>query len=231
MKLIITRPRIDAAGLAEKLHAIGHSTIIAPLLDIVPRAAAIPDLPYQAICTTSANGLRCLSASINLQIPVFAVGEQSAAVAHQKGFHCVEAGGGDVEGLVRHIEAKLKPKGGPLLYLSGAETSGDLEGQLAKRGYHVSRVITYDALKCKLDEYINAISSCEGVLLYSPRTAKLWIDEIQRLKLLHIINGLRHFCLSAQVAKVLPQNWHVFVAKMPTENSLLALLDLTREAE
>lgn len=232
MRLIITRPQIDAAPLAEKLAALGHTAVIVPVLDIVPRAdAAIPHLPYQAICLTSANGMRCLTVDLNRRIPVYAVGEQSASIAHALGFHKVEAEGGDVDGLVRHISTKLRPSEGPLLYLSGAQTASDLEGQLQKRGFDVTRVITYDAVQCALDNHLNAIASCRGVLLYSPRTAKLWCQEIQRLQLSLVAEQLRYFCLSAQVAQVLPQNWHRFVAKVPAEKSLLALLDLTNEAE
>ena len=232
MRLIITRPQIDAVALAEKLRALGHDAIIAPLLNIVPRAnVSIPDLPYQAICATSANGLRCLNAPIGLQIPVFTVGEQSAAAARIKGFQNIEVQGGDVDGLVHYLSNRLKPSDGPLLYLSGAETSGDLEGQLSKSGYDITRVITYDAVKCALDHHSGAIASCDGILIYSLRTAKLWCQEIQRLGLNHVAEKLRHFCLSPHVAKALPQNWHRFVAKEPTEKSLLALLDLTGEAE
>ena len=232
MRLIITRPSIDAVPLAEVLNALGHEAIITPLLDIVPRAkVSILDLPYQAICTTSANGLRCLNAPIDLQTPVLAVGEQSAAAARMKGFQNIKAEGGDVDGLVSYITTNLKRSDGPLLYLSGAETSGDLEGHLIKRGYDVRRVITYDAVKCVLDSHLRAIESCDGVLLYSPRTAKLWCHEIWRLQVTEGAERIRHFCLSAQVAEAVPQNWHRLVAKVPTEKSLLALLDLATEAE
>ena len=232
MRLIITRPQIDAAPLAEKLAALRHTAVMVPVLDIVPRFdVALPHLPYQAICLTSANGMRCLTVNLDRRIPVYAVGEQSAFIAHALGFHKVEAEGGDVDGLVSHIATKLKPSEGPLLYLSGAETASDLEGQLQKRGFDVTRVITYNAVHCALDNYLNAIVSGSGVLLYSPRTAKLWCQEIERLQFSHVAEQLRYFCLSAQVAKVLPQNWHRLVAKVPTEKSLLALLDLTNEAE
>ena len=232
MRLIIARPQIDAVPLAKTLEAMGHSAIIAPLLDIVARAGVlIPALPFQAICATSANGVRCLNAPINYQIPVFAVGEQSAAAASEKGFQKVEAEGGDVEGLVQHVCAKLKVEDGPLLYLSGAETSGNLEVRLAERGFEVRRVITYDAIPCALDKAVLYIKLAEGVLLYSPRTAKLWRHEIERLDLGNVADQLVYYCLSTAVAQTLPHNWHKFVASKPSENSLLALLDLASEAE
>ena len=232
MKLIITRPQIDAAPLAAKLKALGHIAVIAPVLNIVPRLnVVIPHLPYQAICLTSANGMRCLTADLDQRIPIYTVGEQSASIAHARGFANVAAEGGDVDGLVYHITSKLKPTDGPLLYLSGAETSGDLEGQLTKLGYVVTRVVTYDALACVLDPYAAAIQSSDAVMLYSARTAKLWLGEIERLNLVKATERLRCLCLSPQVAKALPQNWHKSVAKSPTEKSLLALLDLPDEAE
>ena len=232
MKLIITRPQIDAAPLAAKLKALGHTAVIAPVLDIVPRLdVVIPHLPYQAICLTSANGLRCLAVDLDQRIPVYTVGDQSASVARSRGFLNVEAEGGDVDGLVRHITSKLKPTDGPLLYLSGAETSGDLEGQLTKLGFAVTRVVTYHARARALDQYAAAIQSSDAVMLYSPRTAKLWFGEIERLKLVKAAESLRYLCLSQQVANALPQNWHKSVAKSPIEKSLLALLDLPDEAE
>lgn len=232
MRLIITRPQIDAVPLAKTLEALGHSTIIAPLLDIVAReGVSIPALTFQAICTTSANGVRCLNAPIDYKIPVFAVGEQSAAAALEKGFQKVEAEGGDVDGLVHNVCKKLKVGDGPLLYVSGAETSGNLEVQFAKRGFDVRRVITYDAVPCALDRAALYIKSSDGVLLYSPRTAKLWRHEIERLDLGSVADQLGYYCLSAAVAQSLPHNWHKFVASRPSENSLLALLDLAGEAE
>ena len=232
MRLVITRPQIDAVPLANKLEALGHSAVMASVLDIIPRrGVSIPHLPYQAICATSANGVRCLIAPINYDAPIFTVGEQSAAAARAKGFQHVDAEGGDVEGLVRQVVKQLKVNDGPLLYLSGADTSGDLAGQLTKQGFDVTRLITYDAVKCALDNHASAIALSDGVLLYSPRTAKLWSHEIERLQLSDVAEKLRHFCLSPAVAQSLPQNWRKFVAKTPTEKSLLALLDLASEAE
>ena len=232
MKLVITRPVEDAGALAEKLQASGHEWVLAPLLDIVPRAGVIvPKLDYQAICVTSANAMRCLAVDPDRQLPVLAVGAQSAASARQRGYAKVEAHGGDVDGLAQFIASHLDAANGPLLYLSGAETSGDLEGQLRRQGFEVVRSVTYDALPRRLDEQQSLIANCDGVLLYSPRTAKLWRQEIERLNMTNVAKTLHHYCLSPQVAKVLPQIWHTVVAQRPEEKSLLALLDLAREAE
>jgi len=227
MKLLVTRPSLDAAPLAQALRDKGHEVVIAPLLEIVPRkSVAIPRLAFKAICVTSANGIRVLDQTLPLDWPVFAVGAQSAAAAKAKGFTHVEAQGGDVDRLTAYIAKKLRPADGPLLYISGAETSGDLEGQLKDSGFEVHRAVTYDAVAQKLDAIAHEIPSSDGVLLYSPRTAKLWTNELARLNLAIPDAHLLHFCLSAQVAAQLPQHWPARVATRPTDAALLSLLDL-----
>jgi uroporphyrinogen-III synthase len=227
MRIILTRPVEDAAALAEKLRALGHIPTITPLLKIEARPnASVPSKRYQAICLTSANAVRVMSDIRLIQdIPLFAVGQQSEKMAKDKGFAQVSAHGGDVIGLHKFIVGHLKPKDGPLLYLSGAETSGDMQGRLQSSGFEVDRIITYDAVKSSLAEFSNEIERAEAVLLYSPRTAKLWASEIETLKLTQTANRIRHICLSANVAANLPQSWPSAIAATPTDSALLALLD------
>lgn len=227
MRLLITRPRADAEPLAEKLAALGHATEILPLLDIVPReGVTVPDEPWQAICITSANGLANSTKLDGLKgIPVFCVGPQSAAAAQAKGFRKVTAQGGDVAGLSQWISTHLKPGDGPLLYLSGATTSGDLKGRLLRAGFNVTRLATYDALETQPTELAAAVTRCEGVLLYSPRTAALWVAQVEKASLQHHMRRMIHLCLSPAVAAKLPPDWLQQVATRPDESAMLALLD------
>jgi uroporphyrinogen-III synthase len=236
MKLVVTRPEADAPGLAASVRQRGHEVVIAPLLAIkARREVKIPNRAYQVIAVTSANGPRSLAIharrTLNLATQVLAVGAQSAAAAQALGFSDVTAAGGDVRGLVAHIKAQLNPRKGPVLYLSGAETSGDLEGQLKTAGFDVERVVTYDAIAQPLDRVREQIAESDGVLLYSPRSAKLWQSELARLGLARALLRLRHYCLSAQVAANLPPNTHISIAAEPTDVALLGLLDLASKAE
>jgi uroporphyrinogen-III synthase len=227
MRIILTRPIEDAAPLAKKLQRLGHVPMITPLLRIEARPnVEVPSKRYQAICLTSANAIRVLDSIDAIQnIPLFAVGQQSEQMAKDKGFAHVSAHGGDVIGLHKYLVGHLKPQGGPLLYLSGAETSGDMQGLLQGSGFEVDRIITYDAVKSSLASFTDEIENAEAVLLYSPRTAKLWALEIETLKLTHAASRIKHVCLSANVAANLPQSWPRAVAATPTEAALLALLD------
>ena len=232
MRLFITRPSEDALPLADRLRKAGHDAIIVPLLAIVPRAGvAIPPDRFQAICVTSANSVRCLQGRVDLQVPVLAIGAQSATAAKLRGFEKVTARGGDVHGLVAHIQSNLNPQGGPLLYLSGAETSGDLEGQLKAAGFSVTRLITYDAVAQKIDGVRLQLQPGNGVLLYSPRSAKLWRAEMVRMQLDRIATQVKHFCLSPQVIAALPPEFPAIAAASPDEPAMIALLDLAGKAE
>jgi len=223
MKLIITRPEDEAAHLAQALRGRGHSIFLSPLIKISPRAdVVVPDLPYQAVCLTSGNAARNLPKGISPKISAFTVGPQSAAAALQAGFNHVEAKGGNVEGLVSHVKHCLRPARGPVLYVSGSETSGDLKGALQEAGFAVIKVVAYDAVPQALALTAAQVPDFDGVLLYSRRTARVWVAEMERLQL---FPRLTHYCLSAQINEVLPEKWRRHTAQEPTESSLLELID------
>ena len=227
MKLLITRPLEDAVPLQEKLEALGHESVIVPLLAIKPRdAIEISEQNYQGLCVSSANGL-CAAAMLGRfkHIPFFAIGPQSALAARQHGFDHVHDKGGNVEGLVRHISKSAKPEAGPLLYLSGSETTGDLEGKLKAQGFQVIRLIVYDAIACDVPDLATLMDGAEAVLLYSPRSAKLWVQQVSGQKLETEAEDLQHYCLSANVAAALPKGWPKSVSASPDENAMLQLLD------
>jgi uroporphyrinogen-III synthase len=228
--LIITRPVEDALPLQHKLEAMGHSAIILPLLEIVPYTdVSVPVKSYQAICITSANGLRNLSLPSHLKvIPIFTLGPQSAIQAKKAGFLDVRTGGGNVDGLAQFCANNIKPQEGPLLYLSGKETSGDLEGQLRARGFEVDRIKIYDA-KPTTPELHQHITKADAVLLYSPRSALIW-QALARTQGVDV-SSMMHFCLSANVAAKLPVNFTTKISASATEADMLALLEPAKNVE
>jgi uroporphyrinogen-III synthase len=232
MKLIITRPVADAQPLAAQLVSRGHAVVRAPLLEIRSRAdAALPAGAFQAVCITSANGVlnTALLAPL-LHCPCYCVGPQSAAAAQAAGFADVRTRGGNLTALAEAVATELAPSHGPLLYLSGAETSGDLRGTLTQMGFTVQRVIAYDAVPCPLLLTPQDLEDCDGVLLYSPRTAKLWTAALAAMPD-GAADRLLHFCLSQNVAAQLPRQWRKRVADRPDEDHMLSMLDRMPEAE
>jgi uroporphyrinogen-III synthase len=230
MNIIVTRPEEDGSPLKAKLEAMGHRVILLPLLRIVPRQRVfIRKLPYQAILATSANGIRALAGHPELKsIRMLTVGPQSLKAAKDAGFNRAEAHGGDLDGLVAHIGKTLQPAAGPLLYLSGNETAGDLEGQLTKAGFHCWRSIVYDAVQAKDPGPAEAElrnRTADAVLLYSPRSARIWCKIMWDAGLAEQAASAHYFCLSRNVAAILPKAWARTVAKTPDETALLALLE------
>ena len=231
MRVAVTRPEEDAGPLTARLQAMGHEVVMAPLLTIKPRdGVSIPDLTWQAIAVTSANGIRALPESHGLtSFRTLTVGPQSLKAARAAGF-TAEAHGSDVNGLAAFIRAELDPQAGPILYLSGAETAGDLEAQLKAAGFDCIRVVLYDAAPASM---LGAVEDAlrhgkiDAVLLYSPRSAKIWRGLVEAAGLAPQVAALSHLCLSRNVAAALPEGWNMAVSTSPDEAAILALLEQT----
>ena len=147
MRALVTRPRTEAAELAEALGARGIAALIEPLLDIHYRTTPAPDLDgVQAILCTSANGVRALARLCDERaVPLLAVGDASAARARGEGFARVESACGDVGDLARLARELLNPAAGRLLHVAGSAVAGDLAGELRGDGFAVDRAVLYEA--------------------------------------------------------------------------------------
>ena len=237
MQLIVTRPQPDADRLAARLHTLGHDALVAPLLQIVPIAGVnLPSRDHQATIVTSANALRvleqtALSPDIKSR-PLLAVGPASACLARKSGFADVRDASGDLYALVELATVQLSADRGPLLYLCGKVRSGDLAAELTKHGFLVDRVELYDATPSTElpDAVVEAIehNACDGVLLYSARTARTWCEHIASANLVDKTRPLVHFCLSNKVADIVKRQFNrdvsVVVAQRPDETAMMQLI-------
>jgi uroporphyrinogen-III synthase len=225
MRLLVTRPSEDMQALKAKLERLGHEVIASPLLRIEPRKhIEIPPAQYQSIALTSANAIRCLAGTRLLDglrhLPVMAVGPQSAAAARQAGFTRISEAGGDGPGLARTIIANASPESGPVLYLSGLDTASDFTGHLERAGFAVTRVIVYEARAATA--LAADAAQAQGVLLYSPRSARLWLDLAGKQDV--PANVMMHYCLSPNIAAILPDGFARRVAARPEEDALLEII-------
>ena len=180
LRALVTRPREEAETLAAALAARGVDALIEPLLTVEFCTAAPPDLAgAQAILCTSANGVRALArASSERRLPLFAVGDATAARARSQGFTSVESAGGSATDLARLAAAGLDPRKGTLLHICGNTVAGDLAGALRARGFTVERRALYDArpIAALSPETTDAIRShtIDFALFFSPRTAAIF---------------------------------------------------------
>ena len=236
MAVLVTRPAPDNDRSATALRARGFEVLLAPMLRFEP--VALPDEAGRdaaAVIVTSSNALRAaapqLARSALLTLPLFAVGEHTAAAARQAGFTQVMSADGDagaLSDLVTRERANGRIKAdAPLLYLAGADISRDLAGELAGRGfevitqtvYRMAPVTTLPRDVC--DAFAkNAITA---VLHYSRRSAAAFVAAIRADGVEISALAVPHCCMSANVAEVLREAGatQVTIAAHPNENDML----------
>lgn len=233
MRILLTRPEADAARTAATLRARGHQVILAPLLAI----EILPDAefgagPWSALLITSANAVRAIAAHRRRDelrgLPAFAVGRQSAQGLRGAGFAEVISADGDVGDLAGLVAARAKPASS-LLYLAGAERSGDLAGVLRRQNFAVETAVVYRAIaadKFTGEVAVELASGVDAVLHFSTRSAETYITAARAADLTEAALATpAHFCLSARIAAPLlaAGATTIRIAAQPEEAALLAL--------
>lgn len=175
MRILLTRPEAQSAALAGKLAARGWRVDLCPLLAPEPVEAPPPETSPSALVVTSANGVRFASA-LDPSLPVYAVGEATAAAARAAGFADVRSADGDSRDLAALI-ARDRPVGS-LLHLSGQETRPELADALADSGIPLERRVVYRmAAAPRLSEQVVerlGSGDIDAAAFYSPRTAEIF---------------------------------------------------------
>ena len=232
MKILVTRPIEDAERTAALLEARGHYVLVAPLLEI--RFADGPEIAFdgvQAILATSANGVRALARrSTRRDVPVFAVGPQTAEAARSAGFDPVKSADGDAVALADAVKGWAGPSAGALLHPAGAQTKGGLADALTAAGYAVQSLVLYTAepvtdLPRDAAEAIRS-GGLDAVLLFSPRSARSFVAAVSAAGLGEACRGIDALCISAATAAALaPLGFRrVAVAAHPDQDGVFALL-------
>jgi uroporphyrinogen-III synthase len=240
MAILVTRPHPDDEITAAGLRARGFEVLLAPMLRF--EAAAFhddADAQYGAVIVTSANALRGIESRLKgsplLKLPLFAVGEHTAAAARRIGFERVIPAKGDAASLrdlvAASVKAKALKKTSPLLYLAGADLARDLAGELGERGFSVVTQTTYRMIPLSslpretCDAF--AANQIEAVLHYSRRSARAFLESIRAAGVEISALSVPQCCISAAVASVVRDAGatRVMAAASPDENALLALLD------
>jgi uroporphyrinogen-III synthase len=240
MSILVTRPHPDNEATADNLRARGHAVLLAPALKLEPVAYhGETDVSYDAVLVTSANAIRTMTPQLPdlglLQLPLFAVGEHTAAAAREAGFAEVIAAGGDAASLrdkvMQGARDKVLKKKSTLLYLAGADLSRDLGGELGTEGFRVVTQTTYRMTPVKhlprevCDGF--AAHGIEAVLHYSRRSARAFLDAARDEGVEISALAIPHCCLSETVAGVLRDAGasQVLVAATPDETALFDTLE------
>ena len=233
MRLVLTRPQEDSERSAIALRARGHDLLVAPLMRVETIEPALRP-HWGAIVVTSANAAAAIAShpvhAQLVKLPVYAVGKRSADAARTAGFTDVTSAGGDLRDLLRIVAAHRPDAAAPLLYLAGEDRAGDLIGDLAVHGIAAELAVVYRAVTAPFpDELIAALKAgdVDGVLHFSKRSADNYVDGATKAGIAPQAFGMRHFCLSAQIAAPLKAAGatEVAIARRPDEAALLALVE------
>jgi uroporphyrinogen-III synthase len=240
LAVLVTRPQPDDEATAAGLRARGHEVLRAPMLRFEPVAFNDDtDARYGAVIVTSANALRGIAQHLAghrlLKLPLFAVGEHTAAAARRAGFTGVMAAEGDATGLrdsvLASVKAKTLKKASTLLYLAGADLARDLAGELGERGFTVVTHTTYRMIPVAnlprevCDAF--AANGIEAVLHYSRRSARAFLEAARAAGVEISALAIPQCCISDAVAAILRDAGasHVVVARIPDENAVFEALD------
>ena len=240
MAVLVTRPHPDDETTAASLRARGFDVLRAPMLRFEP-VAVHEDMNarYSAVIVTSANALRGIEPHLKghrmLELPLFAVGEHTAAAARRAGFTHVVSANADAANLrdlvLASLRAKELKKASTLLYLAGAELSRDLASELEESGFRVVTQTTYKMIAVtRLPREVCdafAANQVEAVLHYSQRSARAFLDAARAAGVEISALAIPQCCISAAVASVVRDAGatQVVVAATPDENALFEALE------
>jgi uroporphyrinogen-III synthase len=232
MRLLVTRPKEDAETLAQMLRSLGHVAVLAPIMQVRPHDGPPLTLDgVQAVLATSANGVRALAARTERRdVTLYAVGPQTAQAGEHAGFETIYNAQGDAAALVEFVAGHADPKKGGLLHAAGEETAGRLAQGLQGRGFTVECKVLYGAnpVGTLPGSAAKALrnGTLDGVLLFSPRSAKSFAALVTAADLAPACAKLTAFCISAATAAALaPLTFErAVVAGAPNQDAMLALI-------
>lgn len=218
MRIWITRAEPGASRTAERVRALGHEPVTAPLLEVHALPGAVDLDGVGALAFTSANGVRAFADRCpDRGLPVFAVGAATAEAARKAGFQAVASAEGDLDALADLIAGAEGRFAGTVLAPGPREPAGDLPRALAAQGIRARALALYETLPVPPPR---GMAPVDAVLIHSPKAAeRLAVVFSGRI-------GPAVYCISAAAAAPLAGRpfARVTFADQPTEDALLALL-------
>ena len=224
MRILVTRPEPGASATAVRLAALGHDTLVAPLLTVEPVAWDLPSERPDAVVMTSANAARHGGDALTVLtgFRLYAVGAATAAAAQAAGFIDVTTGEGDAQAVLALAASHGVTRA---LHLAGEDR---IDSDVPP-GLTLDVATVYRAVAVALSEGA-AAALAEGqidlVLLFSPRTARIFAYGCDTA----VRAGTAIAALNPAVAAAAGPGWQsVITAPEPNEAALLAAAGLTCE--
>ena len=225
----ITRAEPGASATAARVCALGFEPIVQPLLAIRPLAEAAIDLAdAAALAFTSVNAVAAfVDLSPERRLPVFTVGDATAAAARDAGFAHVTSARGDAGDLAATLKANAPDLRGVIVYPAAARPARDLAALVAGAGLTLRAVPVYETVGIPPpDAFIGQLPDLDGVLIHSARAAAALGDVVAAHPAPHLVA----YALSPQAARPLATAGlrRIHTAAAPNEAALLEELAKAR---
>jgi uroporphyrinogen III methyltransferase / synthase len=194
-RVVVTRARAQASGLARELEALGAEVVELPAIRIEPLVAseevqaAVADLhSYALVCLTSPNGVRILFEAMEAQgrdaralasAVVAAIGPGTARALRERGVIAdIVPERFVAEALVEELEA-IEVNGKPVLVARAAEARELLPGSLRQRGAQVDVVALYETVAEEVHpEVLDAAQAADYVTFTSSSTVRNFVEAV-----------------------------------------------------
>jgi uroporphyrinogen-III synthase len=204
----VLRPEPGASETVRKARERGLDAVNMPLFEVESVEWQAPD-PHdvEGLLLTSANALRHAGPGAQplKPLPVYAVGEATAAAAREAGFTVAQVGSGGVDELLASLNPDLR-----LLHLCG-EQHKETEAKQA-----ITRVIVYRSRPVEAPDL--SVAANGVALIHSPRAARRFAELVQARDSTAIA------AISQAAAEAAGTGWKAIkAADRPTDEALLAL--------
>lgn len=229
MRILVTRPGSRAGQTEQRLRAMGHDVVLAPVLTIVPSGEPMPHGVFDAIILTSPGALLAFPEP-PVHLPVLAVGDRTAEDARRAGFLHVLSAAGDRLDLADMARETLAPER-RLLMAVGRERKEDLADMLRHAGHDPVIWVCYhaDAVDALAPGAARALAGgqIDCALHYSPRSAGVFIDLAERAGVRDAVGAIAHVAISDDAAAVLRAAGvgRIVTARHPDEDGVMAALE------
>lgn len=217
MRVLVTRNEELAQPYVDAVAELGGAAIVQPLYHYRDVDAVLPDLShYKALTFTSAQGVRRFAALSQVRdLPVFAVGPQTADEAQRCGFTTIHHAAGTGDDLAR----LLTPDHAPYLYGRAREISFPLAGHVPD----VGEIILYETVPAGDFAWQDGV---DLVLFFSGRAARIFAQLAENKGFSGDLSRTKALCLGAGMVEFLsPLRWReICVCARPDRAGMIELL-------
>jgi uroporphyrinogen-III synthase len=227
MSILITRPYNIGINSQNKISKLGKKSLLIPLIRIKYLNIEISDSNYDYIVVTSQNAIATFRNNLWMKDKyILVVGGATKELLLQENYKKILICEENVSGLIDNIYKKISIASN-ILYICGDHLSYDLEGSLKSNSYNITSKVVYtsDAItELSKNEIAQINEVVEIVMLYSPRTAKIFVDLALKYNL-YTRNKIA-ICISNKCANnIVKLQWMgVKIASSPNEIKMLELI-------